>query len=175
MLNPTVPDAMAEAFEKTEGDLSARMMAALEAAQGEGGDIRGMQSAAMVVVTGEPTGQSWRDRLIDLRVDDSPQPLKELARLINISNAYDHMNKGDDFIVEGKLDEAGREYATAAELAPGRGRFPPEDHHEIDPQHLPRGCRRVWARGKLCRRGQYCGIHQGGKCDARSGTSLISV
>ena len=119
MLNPTVPGAMAEAFEKTEGDLAERMMAALEAAQREGGDIRGMQSAAMVVVTGEPTGQSWRDRLVDISVDDSPQPLEELWRLLNISRAYGHMDRGDELITEGNLDQAAAEYATAARLAPG--------------------------------------------------------
>ncbi len=115
----TVWDAMAEAFESTESDLAERMMAALEAAQEEGGDIRGMQSAAMVVVTGEPTGQSWRDRLVDLRVDDSPEPLKELRRLLNVSRAYDKMNEGDEFIAEEMFDEAAVAYAEAAELAPG--------------------------------------------------------
>ncbi len=115
----TVWDAMADAFDSTEGSLAERMMAALEAAQAEGGDIRGMQSAAMIVVTGEPTGQSWRDRLVDIRVDDSPEPLKELRRLLNVSRAYDKMNEGDEFIAEEKFDEAAAVYAEAAELAPG--------------------------------------------------------
>ena len=119
MENPTVPAAMAKAFESAEGDLAERLMIALEAAQGEGGDIRGMQSAAILVVTGEPTGQSWKDRLVDLRVDDDPQPLVELRRLLDINRAYELMNQGDDFIVEGKLDEAGQAYAKAAELSPG--------------------------------------------------------
>ena len=119
MENPTVPAAMAKAFESAEGDLAERLMIALEAAQGEGGDIRGMQSAAILVVTGEPTGQSWKDRLVDLRVDDDPEPLVELRRLLDINRAYELMNQGDDFIVEGKLDEAGQAYAKAAELSPG--------------------------------------------------------
>ena len=119
MENPTVPAAMAKAFESAEGDLAERLMIALEAAQGEGGDIRGMQSAAILVVTGEPTGQSWKDRLVDLRVDDDPQPLVELRRLLDINRAYELMNQGDDSIVEGKLDEAGQAYAKAAELSPG--------------------------------------------------------
>ena len=119
MENPTVPAAMAKAFENAQGDLAERLMVALEAAQGEGGDIRGMQSAAILVVTGEPTGQSWKDRLVDLRVDDDPQPLVELRRLLDINRAYELMNQGDDFIVEGKLDEAGQAYAKAAELSPG--------------------------------------------------------
>jgi len=119
MEKSTVPDAMANAFENAQGDLAERLMIALEAAQAEKGDIRGMQSAAILVVTGNPVGQSWRDEIVDLRVDDSPEPLKELRRLMNVNSAYNHMNKGDDFIAEGKIDEAGLEYAKAAELAPG--------------------------------------------------------
>ncbi len=115
----TVWDAMAKAFESTEGDLAERMMAALEAAQNEGGDIRGMQSAAMVVVRGEPTGSPWADKLVDVRVDDSPQPLVELRRLLNISRAYDHMNAGDVAITEKDFALAEEEYAQAAKLAPG--------------------------------------------------------
>jgi uncharacterized Ntn-hydrolase superfamily protein len=119
MLNNTVWSAMAKAFENAEGDLADRMMAALEAAQGEGGDIRGMQSAAMVVVSGNPTGMSWRDRIIDLRVDDSPRPLVELRRLLNISRAYKYMDRGDEYITEKKYDDADLAYAKAAELDPG--------------------------------------------------------
>jgi uncharacterized Ntn-hydrolase superfamily protein len=115
----TVWDAMAAAFENTEGDLADRMMAALEAAQNEGGDIRGMQSAAMVVVTGEPSGMHYYDRIVDIRVDDSPEPLTELKRLLDVTRAYDHMNKGDEFIAEEKYSEANLEYAKAAALAPG--------------------------------------------------------
>ncbi len=119
MEKSTVPDAMAKAFESAQGDLAERLMIALEAAQAEKGDIRGMQSAAILVVTGNPLGQSWRDNIVDLRVDDAPEPLKELRRLLDVNSAYNHMNKGDDFIAEGKIDEAGKEYAQAAALAPG--------------------------------------------------------
>ena len=119
MEKSTVPAAMAKAFENAKGELAERLMIALEAAQAEKGDIRGMQSAAILVVTGNPVGQSWRDNIVDLRVDDAPEPLKELRRLLNINSAYNHMNKGDDFIAEGKIDEAGKAYAKAAELAPG--------------------------------------------------------
>jgi uncharacterized Ntn-hydrolase superfamily protein len=118
MRNNTVWDAMSKAYESATGDLADRLMAALEAAQKEGGDIRGMQSAAMVVVTGKPTGMSWRDRLIDLRVDDSPQPLVELKRLLNLQRAYDHENNGDDFTAIGKMQDAEREYEEASRLAP---------------------------------------------------------
>ncbi len=119
MQDSTVWGAMSRAFETTTGDLAGRMMAALEAAQREGGDIRGKQSAAMLVVRGEPTGQSWNDRIVDLRVDDSPEPLAELRRLLNISRAYDLMNRGDEYIAEKKFDEAAAAYKKAAELAPG--------------------------------------------------------
>jgi uncharacterized Ntn-hydrolase superfamily protein len=115
----TVPAAMAKAYESAEGDLAERLMIALEAAQADKGDIRGMQSAAILVCTGNPVGQSWRDNLVDLRVDDNPQPLLELRRLLNINSAYNHMNKGDDLIAEGKIDEAGKEYEKAATLSPG--------------------------------------------------------
>lgn len=118
MRNNTVWEAMANAYETTRGDLADRMMAALEAAQAEGGDIRGKQSAAMVVVTGEPTGRPWEDRLVDIRVDDSPEPLKELKRLLQVTRAYDWMNRGDGFIAEEKFDEAAEAYAKASELAP---------------------------------------------------------
>lgn len=119
MRDSTVWAAMAKAYENTKGDLAERMMAALEAAQAEGGDIRGKQSAAMVVVSGEPTGQSWRDNLVDIRVDDSTEPLKELRRLLNITRAYDHMNKGDEYITVGDFDNANKEYGEASRMAPG--------------------------------------------------------
>lgn len=119
MKDSTVWGAMAKAFENTQGDLAECMMAALEAAQAEGGDIRGKQSAAMVVVSGKPTGRSWVDRQIDIRVDDSPEPLPELRRLLNITRAYDHMNKGDEAIAVKDWDKANAEYSQAAKLAPG--------------------------------------------------------
>lgn len=119
MRHNTVWDAMAEAFEAADGDLAERMMAALEAAEAAGGDIRGKQSAAMVVVTGEPTGQPWQDRTVDIRVDDSPEPLPELRRLLEITRAYDYMNHGDELLGEDRIEEAQEAYERAAELAPG--------------------------------------------------------
>ncbi|MFH2055744.1 MAG: DUF1028 domain-containing protein [bacterium] len=118
MRNNTVPAAMAEAFEKTQGDLAERLMAALEAAEAEGGDIRGKQSAALVVVSGEPTGQSWKDRLFDIRVDDSPEPLVELRRLLNLSRAYDFMDLGDIQMAQKDLVGARAYYEIAAAYAP---------------------------------------------------------
>ena len=119
MLNDKVWPAMAAAFERTRGDLADRMLAALDAAQAAGGDIRGRQSAALIVAAGTSTGQPWKDRLFDLRVDDSPEPLKELRRLVTLQRAYNHMNAGD-LAVE-KKDNAGalREYAAAERLVPG--------------------------------------------------------
>ena len=119
MENATVWPAMAKAFESTEGDLAEKMLAALDAAEAEGGDIRGRQSAALLVVTGEPTGREWSDRLFDLRVDDSPEPLVELRRLVGIARAYDHMDQGDLAIEVGDFETAEKEYAMAADLAPG--------------------------------------------------------
>lgn len=118
MANERVWPAMAEAFRKTKGDLAERMMAALDAAQAAGGDIRGRQSAALIVVTGKPTGRPWADRIFDLRVDDNPEPLKELRRLIVLQRAYNHMNAGD-LAVERKDNEAAlREYSAATRLVP---------------------------------------------------------
>lgn len=119
MRNNTVWDAMAQAFDSTAGALADRMMAALEAAQREGGDIRGMQSAAMLVVSGRPTGQSWKDRLVDLRVDDHPEPVKELRRLLNLNRAYKRVDRGDELVTNGNIEAAEAEYAEAAKLAPG--------------------------------------------------------
>jgi uncharacterized Ntn-hydrolase superfamily protein len=119
MERATVWPAMAEAYERTSGDLAERMMAALEAAEDEGGDIRGRQSAAILVVAAKSSGQPWRDRIVEIRVDDSPEPLKELRRLLDISRAYDEMNRGDELIAEGKLEEAGIAYENASRLAPG--------------------------------------------------------
>ncbi len=118
MLNDKVWPAMAKAFEESKGDLAGRMMAALDAAQAVGGDIRGKQSAAILIVAGTASGKPWDDTRFNLRVDDSPQPLKELRRLITLQRAYNHMNAGD--IATEKKDNEGalREYAAAERLVP---------------------------------------------------------
>jgi uncharacterized Ntn-hydrolase superfamily protein len=118
MLNDKVWPAMARAFENTKGDLAERMLAALDAAQAAGGDIRGRQSAAIIVVTGKPTGQAWKDRTFDLRVDDSPQPLQELRRLVKLQRAYNHMNAGDLAVEKKDNEGALREYSAAEKLVP---------------------------------------------------------
>jgi uncharacterized Ntn-hydrolase superfamily protein len=88
MERDTVWDAMAAAFEAAGGPLAERLLVALDAAESEGGDIRGKQSAAMLVLSGAPTGRAWEDRLIDLRVEDHPEPLAELRRLLRYRRAY---------------------------------------------------------------------------------------
>jgi uncharacterized Ntn-hydrolase superfamily protein len=117
MLNDRVPPAMAKAFEMTRGDLADRMMAALEAAQEVGGDIRGKQSAAMIVVKAQSSGKPWADRAVDLRVEDHPEPLRELRRLLNVARAYDHMNAGDAAMEKNDVESAMKEYAEAMKLA----------------------------------------------------------
>ncbi len=118
MENDKVWPAMAKAFQEAKGPLAERMMAALEAAQAVGGDIRGKQSAAMIVVRGTPTGNSWEDRLVDLRVDDHTEPLKELARLLKVHRAYEYMNKGDLAVEKGEIEAAMQAYATAENMFP---------------------------------------------------------
>jgi uncharacterized Ntn-hydrolase superfamily protein len=118
MANDKVWPAMAQAFANTKGDIADRMLAALDAAQAVGGDIRGRQSAALVVVTGKPTGQAWKDRLFDLRVDDSTQPLNELRRLVTLQRAYNHMNAGDLAVEKKDNEGALREYGAAEKLVP---------------------------------------------------------
>ncbi len=118
MMNDRIWPAMAAAFEATKGDLAERMLAALDAAQAAGGDIRGRQSAALIVVSGKPTGQAWKDRVFDLRVDDSAEPLKELRRLVTLQRAYNHMNAGDLAVEKKDNEGALREYGAAEQLVP---------------------------------------------------------
>ncbi|HET6618048.1 MAG TPA: DUF1028 domain-containing protein [Gemmatimonadota bacterium] len=118
MGSATVWPAMARAFEATRGDLAERMLAALEAAQAEGGDIRGRQSAALLVVSGKPTGRPWVDRVFDLRIEDHPEPLLELRRLLLLARAYREMNAGDEAMTVNDVDAAVGRYDAAATLVP---------------------------------------------------------
>lgn len=118
MVEPGVPQAMAQAFRQAEGPLAERMLAALEAAQAGGGDLRGKQSAAILVVSGKASGRSWQDRLVDLHVEDSPQPLLELRRLLTLNTAYEHMNRGDHALESGDIEAALAEYGRAEALQP---------------------------------------------------------
>lgn len=117
MRSATVWPAMARAFEAASGDLAERMMAALDAAQAEGGDIRGKQSAALIVVSGDPGAPAW-ERLFDLRVEDHPDPLGELRRLLTVARAYRAATAGDNFLTAGQVDSALASYRVASELLP---------------------------------------------------------
>jgi uncharacterized Ntn-hydrolase superfamily protein len=118
MLNDKVPAAMSKAFEESSGSLAERLMAALFAAEAVGGDIRGKQSAAILVVKGKSTGKVWEDRLIDLRVEDDPYPLDKLERLLKIHRAYNHMNAGDLAVEHGDMELAMKEYSIAEKMFP---------------------------------------------------------
>ncbi len=118
MLNDKVWPAMAKAYRETKGDLADRMLAALDAAQAVGGDIRGKQSAAILIVSGKPTGKPWVDRIMDLRVEDSHEPLKELRRLVNVHRAYQRMNNGDLAVEKNDVEGALREYGAAEKMMP---------------------------------------------------------
>jgi len=123
MLTNEVPDAMARAFEASKGPLAERMLAALEAAQGVGGDVRGKQSAAILVVRAAATEKPWTDRIVDLRIEDHPDPLHEMRRLLTLHRAYELMNRGDEATAVGKMDDALKAYGGAAALVPDNDEF----------------------------------------------------
>jgi len=118
MEKDTVWDAMHDAYTTTDAPLAERMMAALEAAEAEGGDIRGKQSAAMLVVTGKPTGRSWEERIIELRVEDASDPLAELRRLLRVKRAYMTGNDADRLEEEKDVAGATAKMREAIALAP---------------------------------------------------------
>lgn len=118
MWKPTVCSAMAEAFEAAEGDLGERLLMALEAAEDEGGDIRGKQSAAILVVSGDAEEPAWGGRIFDLRVEDHPEPLVELRRLMTMARAYQLMNAGDERMAEGDTPSAIEAYSAAEAMLP---------------------------------------------------------
>jgi uncharacterized Ntn-hydrolase superfamily protein len=118
MENPTVWGAMADAYQSAEGDLAERLLVALEAAEGEGGDMRGRQSAALLIVSGESTGKAWADRLFDLRVEDHPRPVEELRRLVRLQRAYNKLNQGDELWTEGQVEKAMEAYRAALDIVP---------------------------------------------------------
>jgi uncharacterized Ntn-hydrolase superfamily protein len=120
MLNGSVPGAMYTAYETSKGKpLAERMIKALEAAQAAGGDIRGKQSAAILIVPARSAGKPWDERSVDLRVDDNKEPLKELRRLYEVHLAYEHMNKGDLAVENNNMAAAMNEYNIAMKMFPG--------------------------------------------------------
>ena len=119
MLGDQVCQSMAKAFTNSAGKpLAERILAALDAAQQAGGDIRGRQSAALIVVPAQSTGQPWNDRTIDVRVDDNPYPLVELRRLYRVQIAYEHMNNGDLATEKNDMQKAMQEYGEAMKMFP---------------------------------------------------------
>ena len=119
MLNDKVVPDMAKAYEESKGlPLAERVLKVLQAAQKAGGDIRRKQSAALIVVGNEKVVETWKDKSIDLRVDDHETPLLELERLLNVHYAYEFMNKGDLAVEKNDMKVALNEYGAAQKLFP---------------------------------------------------------
>ncbi|HET7047496.1 MAG TPA: DUF1028 domain-containing protein [Solirubrobacteraceae bacterium] len=120
MASETVWPAMLDTYRQTGGSLTHRLLAALDAAEREGGDVRGRQSAAILVVPAN--GEAWQN-VVSLRVEDHPEPLVELRRLVDLHEAYALASEADDCINEGRHDDAARLFERARALAP--------DNHEL--------------------------------------------
>jgi uncharacterized Ntn-hydrolase superfamily protein len=124
MAAPSVWPAMAAAYRSNQGELADRLVAALEAGQAAGGDIRGQQSAAILIVKPVSSGRVWADQVLELRVEDHPQPVAELKRLLALQQAYDLMNHGDEELGAGKIEAALQDYRSACGLAPDQIEMP---------------------------------------------------
>jgi uncharacterized Ntn-hydrolase superfamily protein len=131
MSNDKIWPAMDRAYRDSTGDLADRLLAALDAAQSAGGDIRGKQSAALIVVSGKSTGKRWKDEQFNLRVDDHPEPLKELRRLVALQRAYNRMNAGDLATEKNDNEGALREYAAAEQIAASTAGVPQSRYAEM--------------------------------------------
>jgi uncharacterized Ntn-hydrolase superfamily protein len=118
MTDDTIWPAMDEAYRGAQGDLASRLLVALKAAQGAGGDIRGQQSAALLIVSGERQEKPFYGRLFDLRVEDHPRPLDELTRLVQLRRAYQLMDQGDEYLTAHEFDKAASVIAEGLRLAP---------------------------------------------------------
>jgi len=118
MRRDTVWGAMEAAYRSAEGDLADRLLAALDAAEAEGGDIRGRQSAALRIVAARDTGSPLADVTFDLRVEDNPEPLRELRRLVDNKRAYDKVDAGDELAAAGDAEGALEQYAAAHAALP---------------------------------------------------------
>jgi uncharacterized Ntn-hydrolase superfamily protein len=116
MATDRVWPAMLDAFGTSGGSLTSRLLTALDAAEREGGDLRGRQSAAILVVA--PDAEPW-ETVVSLRVEDHPDPLVELRRLVGLRDAYSLAGRADELQGSGRHDEAARLYAEASERAPG--------------------------------------------------------
>jgi uncharacterized Ntn-hydrolase superfamily protein len=118
MRNDKVWPAMSQAFEKSQGSLAERLLTALEAGETAGGDIRGKQSAAILVVAPKSTNQPWTDRIVDLQIADHSEPLVEMRRLLKVHKAYEYMNRGDLAMEYGDIPAALAAYGAAQSLFP---------------------------------------------------------
>lgn len=118
MKNDRVWPSMAETFEKRKGPLAERMLLALEEAEVCGGDLRGRQSAVLVVYRLKSSGHPWEDRIMDLRVEDHPAPLEELRRLLSVFRAYEHMEAREKAVEMGDFKIAEEEYKIAQKACP---------------------------------------------------------
>jgi len=114
MARATVWDAMVDAFASATGDLAARMLAALDAGEREQGDVRGRQSAAILIVSGDRHGEVWRDRAFELRVEDHLDPVVELRRLVELRLAYDRLDEAEHAMAAGDRERAAAIYAEAS-------------------------------------------------------------
>jgi uncharacterized Ntn-hydrolase superfamily protein len=123
MARESVPSAMVEAFESSAGDLAERLLAACEAAEREGGDVRGKQSAALIVVPAQPSARPWEDRVFDLRIDDHPQPIKELRRLLAYAQAHRRAEAATDRALAGDGEFALAEFEACCAAFPGEPEF----------------------------------------------------
>ena len=119
MERATVPAAMVRAYSAAGGaELAERLLAALDAAEAEGGDLRGRQSAAILVVAPRASGSLVEDRPVELRVEDHPDPLRELRRLFELQRAYRRADAGDQLAAAGDVDGALTEYEAAHRSQP---------------------------------------------------------
>ncbi len=119
MLNDKVVPAMEKSWKENSAmPLAERMVAVLQAAQNVGGDIRGKQSAALLIFAPEATKEPWNDKLLDLRVDDSENPVVEIDRLLKVFRAYEHMNQGDLYVEKNEMKSAMDEYNAAMKMFP---------------------------------------------------------
>jgi uncharacterized Ntn-hydrolase superfamily protein len=119
MRRDRVWDAMLDAYSSSGDDMPSRLLAALEEGEREGGDLRGRQSAALLVVSGKRSDEPWRERLCDLRVEDHPEPLRELRRLVELRRAYDRVERAEELALAKDVEGALAEYEEAEAAAPG--------------------------------------------------------
>ena len=89
LASDAVYESMVDAYESGTGTFPERLLAALRAAEDAGGDARGSQSAMMRVVSGQRSERPWEETLVDLRVDDHPDPIGELTRLLDLNGGFD--------------------------------------------------------------------------------------